>query len=826
MSDHGTLSRRLARQRDEILAHVNDPSSPFRRFDVVGEVGSGKSALLGQIAEHCRARGVLVLDIAVLPVTQAADASTRERHLADALACAELIASFMDSINRFGKQHPESTATTSRAIEALAETRNPQVIHYHVVNMDISVERSKDLQSIGNVALDGSTSDDGGLQEQLTRLRDGTESALLDLGREYKLAILIDDVHQLDGTATQDSLRALLRRIPTVCTVTTRRPGSDKWSRGHANDDRIIEIQNMDLDEVSEYLKDRHLEFGNDEARKLFDWTAGHGFAVATWCALALDSGVSSFTELVDYAHQATVDHGFVNLTERVGQAVDQIPVDVLGYKVPLFALLAVARVITADLIIMLDGGTEKKISSDQAEQIYSKLADKSFMAAIDDKSKKGVYLTRAISDMAERRLRKNHLEVFRKMHSYAELHQRKQVNLDREFEVDTPLKAWTRFEIPVWVRTVEGWLDHARWLDRQQFEQMKPTLVKLYLDAFWWWDDYLGSLATSLLRTALKRVADQQHDTPWMNAIEKFSDHWVQSWDETELRADPSEWQSVMEALTALRNMFNLQRTRIPSDLTLRRILILICQFYGKAVWFAGEADVKRANEADKWLAAAAAACATQEGEKDADNPNGWIGSWAQLRRAEVWSTLDPPRSAQYLDGLDSKALEDEDSDLRVGIAMLIGDLRWRNGELDWALEAYSRALLISYAYNARQEATRKAPNLYTQALYASIIRRVEKQTSELENAGDFETLNKALGTMRELFGPYWDRINTRADPSSELPRFALPVPPPPNANEISMLEEKDESSALASEYVMALEELAVHQEEIILQTSDQRLG
>ena len=335
-------------------------------------------------------------------------------------------------------------------------------------------------------------------------------------------------------------------------------------------------------------------------------------------------------------------------------------------------------------------------------------------------------------------------------------------------------------------------WLDHAKWLDRQQFEQMKPALVKIYLDAFWWWDDYLRSAATSLLLPALRRVADQQQDELWANALEKFSDHWVSSWDEAVLRANPREWRLALDAIRRLLGMFGLERGVIPEDPTLRRIYILLCNFYGKALWYAGEADESRAREADTWLADAEAACVTREGEKDEDNPNGWIGSWARLRQAEIWSMLDQQRARGYLHGLDRKAIDDDDSDLRVGIAMLIGDLLWRNGEFGPALHAYSRALLISYAYNVKQEARRKAPNLYTKSLYASAIGRVEKRAAELQRAGELQVLGMALDTMRQHFKPYWDRVRDWPDPPPALPADALPVPPPPAVGEISTLEKK----------------------------------
>jgi hypothetical protein len=392
---------------------------------------------------------------------------------------------------------------------------------------------------------------------------------------------------------------------------------------------------------------------------------------------------------------------------------------------------------------------------------------------------------------VAWRRLLTDDPVGFRTLHSRAELYERNRVDLDRELkpreQEQEPFAAWTRFEQATWVQGVERWLGHTQWLDREQFEGMKPALVKIFLDAFWWWDDYLRSKATSDLGTVLRRVAIHQQDEQWMDDLEKFSDHWVSSWDEAELRSDPAHWQSVMDAVTALINIFNLERGQVPQDpdnLTLRRIYILLCNLYGKALWYAGNATEEDAKEADQWLAAAFLACQRQPGDDKAKpNPNDWIGSWARLRRAEIWAALDRPRAIGYLAGLDRKAIEDEDDDLRVGVAMLIGDLWWRGGDFARALEVYSRAILLSFAYNGKQEKRRKAPNLYTKSLYASTIRRTGEKISELVRAGDpeaLEVIDTALADVKRLFQPYWDRVGGRPDRLAEPPRFELPVPPP----------------------------------------------
>lgn len=770
------LSEHLARQRDEILARENGS----RRFHVVGASGSGKSALLRDIAELCTASGMLVLTGAAPHVSYAVDGSAQDRELVDLDGCSDLIASLIASIDAFRTQHPESRETTSRSITALAKMRSPQRLHSLVVN---------------------ATSD--GTSERLDMLRREAIEALVSLAGEFPLAILIDDVHLLDGTPVQDWLRALVRQVPALCTVTAGGTGDGSRDLSLTDADQIVELRNMTHDEVRTYVRDRGLTFTDDEVRQLVDRTQGRGFAVATWCDLALDGADVT---------------GFTDLTERVRLAVDQIPADLLGYRIPLFALLATAGTVTPELIEHVEGDTGERPTAPQAREIYGRLASRRFISAAGPGAAKGVCLAQAISDEAWQSLRETDPVLFRKIHSYAESYHRAIVDLDYEVpdKDKTVFSAWMRFEDPEWIRGVERWLDHAAWLDREQFEAMKPALVKIYLDAFWWWDDYLRSYATRHLAPALHEVAARQGDEVWVNAIRKFSDNYLSSWDEAVLRSDPGRWRSVEDSITTLLDMFGLRLGVIPREPALRRIYILLCNFLGKASWYAGEIDQKHAEEPDTWLAAAALACPAQEGEDEAENPNGWIASWSLLRRAEVWSALDPQRAYGYLDGLDRQALADGDGDLRVNIAMLLGDLRWRGGNIVSALDAYSRALLISYAYNVRQELRRQAPNLYTKALYTSVLRRVAERTSALERTGEFEMLDAATDSMRGLFEPYWIRMRDRPSPPSALARFGLPVPPP----------DAEETSSLESEYVQDLEHLAERQDSVIDELAEEPLS
>jgi hypothetical protein len=763
---------------DKIL----DQASPFVRYTVVGDTGTGKTALLQRVGQRCRDDGLLALSI-VAPRYDTA----KEPVLADIDACGSLISEFISSIKTFEQQRPGSTAATSEAREALGRARNPNFWHHLAINATakIDVTHATGSTIIGNnIVVNGKPLDPSTM---LNIIQQKTEEALGALADEYTLAVLVDDVDRLDGTPVQGWLRGLLRRLPARRTVTFRRPGNDSWKQDHDDAEGIITLLNMSPEEVRAYVKEQGLAFTDEDARGLFDLTRGHPFAVTAWCDLARNGGAARFSELEDLVREGEYDDGFTRLIERVQLAIDQIAADVLGYRVSLFGLLTIAERVTPGLIAMLEGDGGRNPSEADADRIYQLLAQRQLVSLVEDTVEESVSLPPAISDVAWRRLRDGDRVGFRALHSCAERYERDRVDLDRDLlpreQEKEPFAAWTRFEQISWIRSVDSWISHTEWLAHDEFQEMKPSLVKLYLDAFWWWDDYLRSKATSDIATSLKKVAARHKDTEWMNALQMFSDYWVSSWDEAELRAEPEKWESVLEAVNALFGMFGLEYNQVPADMTLRRIYILLCNFFGKAFWYARSGAWEDAEEADEWLAAAYAACQKQPGEEDRPNPNGWIGSWARLRQAEIWAALDPERATGCLAGLDQTAIDDEDDDLRVGAAMLSGDLWWRCGDYATALSVYSRAALLSYAYNGKQEKRRKAPNLYTKSLYASIIRRAEAKISQAEEDGDpavLAEIETALADVRELFQPYWSRVGRRADRPPEPARFELPVPPP----------------------------------------------
>jgi GTPase SAR1 family protein len=780
------LARNAQRTLGSLSQHCNnifDTTSPFSRHVVVGAAGTGKSALMQRLVQRCHDDNLLALKI----VTPHYDI-VKKPGLADIDVCAKLLSDLITSIKAFEEQRHRWTPATTAAKDTLGATRNPNMWFHLIVEStaDITLAQAANSTSIGGEIIPNGERIDPSTMLEIIGQK--TLDAVRGLAAEHKLVILVDDIDRLDNTSMQDWLRELLNQLPAYRTVTFRHPGNNAWRQDHDDATDIITLNNMSADEVREYLNEQGLDVTEEDARRLFKVTRGRPFAVTAWCDLALNSNATQFTDLDNVFRSAVYDKDFTRLTERARLTIDQIAADVLGYQAPLFDLLTIAEQVTPALISMLEGDDGRTPKAREAARIYQLLAQRTrLLSPFDPRVEEGVSLPQVIRDVAWPRLQRDRAR-FWSLQSSAEQYERGKVDINLELNArekkTEPFAAWKRFEQATWIDSLENWINHIGWLRPDDFQAMKPALVKLYLDAFWWWDDYLRSKATSDIGTLLKKVGDRQQPESWINLLQKLSDNWVSSWSEAVLCAHPEKWESVQEAITGLRSTFGFEYDQVPPEMPRRRIYILLCIFYAKALWYAGSGTPKDADEADDWLAAAYRACQKQPGdEAQAENPNGWIGSWARLRQAEIWAALDPERAIGCVDGLDQAAMDDDDDDVRIGAAMLSGDLWWRRGDYARALDVYSRAAQLSYSYNGNQEKERKAPNLYTKLLYASTIRHVQEKISQAEQSGDpavLAEIDTGLAAARDRFQQYWRRVNRRSDRPVEPARFQFPVPPP----------------------------------------------
>ncbi len=146
----------------------------------------------------------------------------------------------------------------------------------------------------------------------------------------------------------------------------------------------------MTCAEVGLYLRDRQLNFTDEDRDSLFNLTGGHGFAVAVWCDLALEDGDMRYREVWDRARRGKSGANLAILIESIEAAVDQILMDVLGFRTPLLALLTVAEAVTSDLIGMLEGSSGQRMAHRQAQVIYQELAKRNFVTQVDGSSHNG----------------------------------------------------------------------------------------------------------------------------------------------------------------------------------------------------------------------------------------------------------------------------------------------------------------------------------------------------------------------------------------------------------------------------------------------------
>ena len=122
----------LSQHCDNIL----DPKTP--RSDVEGDVGTGKTALLHIVGQRCSDDGLLVLNVTAPRFDMA-----KAPDLAALDVCSALLAEFSSSIAAFKRQHPESEAAATRAMDSLGRARNPSMLYHLGVNSTSTVTGDK-----------------------------------------------------------------------------------------------------------------------------------------------------------------------------------------------------------------------------------------------------------------------------------------------------------------------------------------------------------------------------------------------------------------------------------------------------------------------------------------------------------------------------------------------------------------------------------------------------------------------------------------------------------------------------------------------------------
>ncbi len=453
-------------------------------------------------------------------------------------------------------------------------------------------------------------------------------------------------------------------------------------------------------------------------------------------------------------------------LQARFREYVDDYAAGILGGRTLFLDQLAVLRRVTRDMLITLLG--DRGFGERDASRLFDWLRRSRFMTASGDDE--GIRLHDLIRHQMEARLRQHDMTAYRELHATAERYYRSRIDLDEDQRKDaSPYQFGTRYEDPEWQRDSSEWLHHAGQVDDAGFAEVERALVRLFLDAFWWWDSdsgvqsgYCDQLLTDYRTLPRRRTGDA-----WLSRLEEFYRSYVTGTANRITGQDEERWARTDDVLRRLWLHYRLDRERTPDNRDLRRIQILISIYRGDAAWYGSTGnDASRRKAADWYKAAERAASAS-----DADK---WIANWAVVYHADLWVETDPGRAAQLVRGLGKRidvGEEDEDNELRVHLTWLYGDRAWSAGDQPRAFDIYARAVLHAFVFHVRQLNMPQNPDKYTVSMYQLILDRVRRRLDEARADGLNEVADAAVVRMRGLFGPYWEHVRTDPDNENGFP-------------------------------------------------------
>ncbi|MGW2839560.1 hypothetical protein ACWCWD_17360 [Streptomyces sp. NPDC001493] len=772
----------LARARDTVLsaARAGGVGSGVH-FDVVADSGCGKTLLLEEIAAGLKEDGRLVLFVTA-GAPQYGETGTMEsngRKMAEHAACRQIIDALAADVHRAyapdGGAAPLLDQTEGRELEAaILATRD--VWHSGEpsagtnVAIEISHSSSVSVGSIGE-AVAGALPREPVLP-RLTEMQARLTRVLDEAARSRPTALLVDDVHAAAGTPVEHWLMAVLRGMSTAVVVRAGRPVSGGRERLSQPGVRRLGLGLLPHDETTTFVKDRLAEAGwrraesTSAADEIALLTRGHPIGVATCSAIVRDSLPANASAedvrslLLGGAGHWDDDGAF----EAVRTYVDDFAARVVGRAVPLFDLLVVLRRCTATILTAVLHETEG-VTERQASQLYDWLTRCTFVTPFDDDENEGWRLHDYLRENLDRRFRRTRPTANAELHAAVERHYRARMNFDEELEEQSVMALGARFEDAEWQRDSQEWLHHAAHLPREAFDGSKRAMIRLFLEAFFWWDMEVSSSYCDQLVAAYQALPDDR-DLRWVTWLDQLRTSYVAGRLNQVPGRDTERWERAGAALDAVAEYLGLRRGHVPADPDLRRIYIVLCQLQAEAVWYAGNETHADRARAVAWFRASGAAC-TDENEL-------WMGNWAAFGEGMVWATADPPRARALLDGLEERITEAEDHELPVWLAELFADIAWAENDPRRSFDAHARAVLHGFVYHVRQEAYGQYPNRYSDSLYRSVLIGMERREHHALQAGLTEEVAAAKARSRALFAPYWRHIGE--DPGDT---FGLPAPP-----------------------------------------------
>jgi hypothetical protein len=318
--------------------------------------------------------------------------------------------------------------------------------------------------------------------------------------------------------------------------------------------------------------------------------------------------------------------------------------------------------------------------------------------------------------------------------------------------------EGWFRYLDPRWQVLVREWLYHVSQLDSAGQANGRLGLLKLFLDAVWWWGHNLPFGFCEELLTDWAEMADAlgeeagKVDRDWGERLRELYLRYPKGW---RAPATPEDWGAVKKQLIFFWEQPEISGTD-QADNSMRHVRALLETFLALAERFlhpgspqvetllveARElfaADDDEWNVAWVWFQQGAAAL----GRGDVEG--------AVAAAASGWRTLEE--------------MDDDDPELAANLHRVHADAAWDGGDRSLALDLYARAALHAYKFQVNVCDPNIPPiDEYTQAFLTEMHERAAERLAAVHAAGDQQAALQACARIRHFFAPYWDAAGTDA--------------------------------------------------------------
>jgi hypothetical protein len=365
-------------------------------------------------------------------------------------------------------------------------------------------------------------------------------------------------------------------------------------------------------------------------------------------------------------------------------------------------------------------------------------------------------------------------------------------------------------YEDPKWQQYKREWLYH-RCLASRDAEKHAAILEisQLFLDAFWWWGNYVhfdfcDQLVTDVAHLAeLRRAPEGRRlrdlgvvldDVAWPDlgklykALRFILGHYpLRSIKPRE--PEGTSWEKIREALRSVESLCGQGVTR--KGLKDRPHLAALLKVFLAHTWrYQVSPEIQQTTADDNAIKTA------DNYYKEAEELFGseWSASWVAFERADMqsqsgWNANAVrehwKRSAGLVQSLEGVP-DDSDEELSANLHRLRADLLWNRGEKEEAANAYRRATIHAYLFHGVAE---DGPDDYTMQFYIDIRMRAVSRLFDLydhSGADEAVPLARLMSTIHADTPETDGRLEELIRDHKPLPLAHALFPRGPQANEL----------------------------------------